>query len=244
MANPYFQFRQFTIYQDQCAMKVTTDGCLFGAWVARELREENKDAQQYLDIGAGTGLLPLMILQQNPGCRIDAIEIDTPAYNQAVRNITAAGRSGSVQLIHGDINTFNPGKKYDCIISNPPFYEKELKGDDTRKNIAHHNEGLLLPDLLKRCRELLKEDGVFYLLLPFKREREARVLLRDSGCTVLKTVLAKPAAHLGYFRILLKAGIGRTTTAAFSSGEICIKDEKGQYTAAFTDLLKDYYLFL
>ncbi|MBI3139009.1 MAG: methyltransferase, partial [Sphingobacteriales bacterium] len=167
MANSYFQFRQFTIYQDQCAMKVTTDGCLFGAWVARELHEENKESQQYLDIGAGTGLLPLMIIQQNPECRFDAIEIDAPAYKQALSNITAAGRGGSVQLVHGDIHSFNPGKKYDCIISNPPFYEKELKGDNTRKNIAHHNEGLLLPDLLKRCGELLKEEGTFYLLLPY-----------------------------------------------------------------------------
>lgn len=225
-------------------MKVTTDGCLFGAWVARELREENKEARQYLDIGAGTGLLPLMILQQNPGCRIDAIEIDAPAYDQAVHNITAAGRSESVQLIHGDINTFNPGKKYDCIISNPPFYERELKGEDTRKNIAHHNEGLLLPDLLKRCRELLKEEGAFYLMLPYKREREIRALLRDNGCTLLKILLAKPAAHLGYFRILLKAEIGGSAEAAGSPEEISIKDEQGQYTAAFTSLLKDYYLFL
>ncbi|MBI3139110.1 MAG: hypothetical protein HYZ15_11030, partial [Sphingobacteriales bacterium] len=77
-----------------------------------------------------------------------------------------------------------------------------------------------------------------------KREREAGVLLRDSGCTVLKTVLAKPAPHLGYFRILLKARFGRSAVAAAPAEEICIKDEKGQYTPAFTSLLKGYYLFL
>src|SRR5688572_25058776 len=138
MPNTYFQFKQFTIHQDRSAMKVTTDACLFGAWCATEINQDNK---RLLDIGTGTGLLSLMIAQKNK-LLIDAVEIEEQAAVQAVENVKASPWKESVHVIHKNIRDFNSEKKYNYIISNPPFYENELSGERMEKNIAHHDAGL------------------------------------------------------------------------------------------------------
>ncbi|HEX5652644.1 MAG TPA: methyltransferase, partial [Chitinophagaceae bacterium] len=131
MANSWFRFKQFTIHQDRCAMKVTTDACLFGAWVTEQILNADKltpitEARKILDIGTGSGLLALMLAQQTAHS-IDALEIDQQAFEQARENIQASSWPDSIAMIHADARTFQPEFHYDIIISNPPFYEKELK---------------------------------------------------------------------------------------------------------------------
>lgn len=244
MANSYFQFKQFTIHQDRAAMKVTTDACLFGAWMAKDIAINQQSNLRCLDIGAGTGLLSLMVAQQNAGCLIDAVEIDKEAAIQASENVDAADKAGQVQVIHNDILQFRPTARYDIIFSNPPFYENELKGENIRKNLAHHNEGLLLPDLFSHLRELLKEDGSFYLLLPFKRVNEIQQLCTANHCNIIDFIVARPAIHLSPFRILVKGGFKGIGSIPVITSEIAVKDEQGNYTPAFSELLKDYYLYL
>src|SRR5258705_11795948 len=106
MSNAYFQFKQFTIHQDRCAMKVTTDACLFGAWVANEVKSEKVKVKNVLDIGTGTGLLSLIYAQKNANIFIDAIEIEKETYEQAKENITASPFADRINLIHGDTKTF------------------------------------------------------------------------------------------------------------------------------------------
>ena len=144
MANSYFQFKQFTIRQDRCAMKVTTDGCLFGAWAAEKINSVTHPdyfgkelvINSCIDIGTGTGLLALMMAQQSK-LFIDTIEIDKDAFEQASENIAASPWAGRIKIIHRDAKGFTSQNKYNVIISNPPFYEKELKGQDAKKNLAH-----------------------------------------------------------------------------------------------------------
>jgi tRNA1Val (adenine37-N6)-methyltransferase len=244
MANSYFQFKQFTIHQDRSAMKVTTDACLFGAWTAKDITTILTPQIHCLDIGTGTGLLSLMVAQQNPGCQIDAVEIDNEAAMQASENIIAADKASQVRVIHNDILHFRPAPKYDIIFSNPPFYENELKGENSRKNLAHHNEGLLLPDLFSHMRELLKDGGCFYLLLPYKRVNEIQQLLTVNQCNIIDFVVARPAIHLPPFRVLVKGGFNGNGTMQAITSEIAVKNEQDEYTPAFRALLKDYYLYL
>ena len=107
-------------------MKVTTDSCFFGAWVARELQKTKSKIQTVLDIGTGTGLLSLLIAQKNE-VEVDALEIDKDAFEQGRENINSSPWKNRVHVFNEDVRCFNPSKKYDCIISNPPFYEKEIE---------------------------------------------------------------------------------------------------------------------
>jgi len=240
MANSYFQFKQFVIHQDNCAMKVTTDGCLFGAYVSHNIPT---NATRMLDIGAGTGLLSLMAAQKNK-LNIDAVELDKSAFEQAVENSTTSPWAERINMVHADARTFKPVHKYDVIASNPPFYEKELKSDNTKKNIAHHNEGLLLTELITIIKQQLLPSGIFYLLLPYKRNDEIKKLMAANGFAIQQLTLIRQSVSHDYFRILLAGKFNTEEPVETMIDEIAIKDKEGSYTPAFTSLLKDYYLHL
>ena len=242
MANTYFQFKQFTIHQDNTAMKVTTDSCLFGS-MAGSLLNENI-IQNVLDIGAGSGLLSLMIAQQYPEAFIDAIEIDDAAANQAVENIQASPWKDQIQVVHTDIKLYKADKKYDLVISNPPFYENELKSPSMRKNIAHHQTHLLPANLVQAICENISESGKFILLLPYKKKDEWLILLKKAGLQAKQIVFVKQTTnHPSYFRMIIQGSAGNDPGKIIESN-IAIKDEHNQYTEAFTLLLKGYYLHL
>ena len=165
-------------------MKVTTDACLFGAWAAREIlgwqsviTPQEPGKRNMLDIGTGTGLLTLMIAQKNPHLIIDSFEIDENAYVQAKENILASSFKNKFYIRHTDILKEPSLREYDIVISNPPFYENELKSGNKLKNIAHHDEGLPLEELLPVIKNCLHSTSKFYLLLPFKRKKEIEMLL-------------------------------------------------------------------
>ena len=248
MANTYFQFKQFIIHQDRCAMKVTTDSCLFGAWVGEKVRPSasygsKPEVLNVLDIGTGTGLLSLMIAQQSCST-IDAIEIDKEAYDQAIENIEASPWADRINIIHGDANKFSDSTQYDVIISNPPFYEKELKSGNNKKNKANHDEGLLLEDLVNIIQRKLKPGGEFYLLLPCKRKDEIQNAFSKNKLAFSNKTLVKQSTQHPYFRIMISGKHQRDKNENFTCTELAIKNELNEYTPEFISLLKDYYLYL
>ena len=241
MPNPYFQFKQFTVYHDRCAMKVTTDSCVFGAWVARELAGEATRTKRVLDIGSGTGLLSMMVAQKNEA-EIDAIEIDKEAAMQSMENIASSPWKERIQVFNKDINLFKTDQKYDRIFSNPPFYENDLSSESRRKNTAHHSEDLTLVQVMEIIARNLKEEGTFFLMLPFRRKEELELLVARNGL-YLNTVLAlRQSLKHGPFRILVR-GSNRSTDTR-NEMLTSIWDEDQQYTDWFAELLKDYYLYL
>ncbi len=243
MANSYFQFKHFVIQQDRCAMKVTTDGCLFGAWVAQRMQGNRLIVDSVLDIGAGTGLLSLMVAQQS-SAKIDAIEIDNDAFEQAKENIANSPWQSRINLIHGDARDLPESQQYDVIISNPPFYQNELKSENDKKNRAHHDEGLLLDDLLTIVQANLKPGGEFYLLLPYKRNEELEKAFVKKRLVISDATMVRQSTQHNFFRILLTGKHSENNKETFITSEIAIKNEKQEYTPAFIKLLKDYYLYL
>jgi tRNA1Val (adenine37-N6)-methyltransferase len=245
MANSYFQFKQFIIYQDRCAMKVTTDACLFGAWTAEEVKRQEvtrqtSDVRRVLDIGTGTGLLSLMLAQKT-NALIDAIEIDHDAFVQANENVSDSPWKDRVKVYRADASQFEFASKYDIIISNPPFYENELKSADAKKNLAHH-DGLSLQQLLKLIRENLSPHGSFFLLLPYKRSEEAEKLIDDSGLSILQKISVRQSLNHDLFRTMIQGA--HESDKEKITAEISIWDEQQQYTPVFIELLKYYYLYL
>ena len=243
MSNSFFRFKQFIIHQDKCAMKVTTDSCLFGAWVAEKVLHSDFSSGNALDIGCGTGLLSLILAQK---CKtdIDAVEIDEESSMQAIENEEACTFKNKISIINADIRNYNAGKKYDVIISNPPFYESELKSFSPKRNTAHHSNDLSLEELLSAIKNNLSGNGLFFLLLPFKREAEIRMLLRNSEMKILEIIFVRQSVKHDYFRIMLMGTISSDDSPETSFDEITICDERQQYTEEFTELLEDYYLHL
>jgi len=225
-------------------MKVTTDACLFGAWVAEEDKSEKIITKNVLDIGTGTGLLSLIYAQKNLLAEIDAMEIDQDAYAQAKENAAASSFAERINIIHDDVKRFTFSEKYDCIISNPPFYEKEISSDNEKKNIAHHHLGLLFEELLGIIKGNLSSSGTFYLLLPFKRSEEIKKIILKEDLYVTKIVFVKQSTKHNYFRIMIAGKLSQEDHPETLIEEISIWDDQQQYKKEFKELLKDYYLYL
>jgi len=224
-------------------MKVTTDACLFGAWVAEEVKSQKLKIKRGLDIGTGTGLLSLMLAQKNPETSILAVEIDKDAAEQAAKNIGASVWKDHVDILKTDVKEFSSLEKFDLIFSNPPFYENELRSETDRKNIAHHSENLTLKELLDIIKTNLNADGNFFLLFPYKRNEEIKRLFKDHQLYIAKILLIRQSIKHDYFRIFIKGNLN-ATEKEIEFDEMSIWDEHQQYTNEFIRLLKDYYLHL
>jgi tRNA1Val (adenine37-N6)-methyltransferase len=244
MANPWFQFKKFMIRHDRSAMKVTTDSCLFGAWTAMQLKQSTNPGKKLLDIGTGTGLLSVMVAQENPEINIDALEIEPDAAAQAVENVNATSWKERINVITGDVRTIDLPGNYDYIISNPPFYQNELTSLNQLRNRAHHGTDLSLDELFSFIREHLDDNGKFFLLLPYKRSRLLQELPGKYDLSVNHMVLIKQSVQHGYFRIMLSGYIGKQPGHEIRIDELTITAEQGEYTQEFRDLLKTYYLHL
>ena len=221
-------------------MKVCTDACLFGAWVASKVNSlqmtVDRKTERVLDIGTGTGLLSLMLAQKSDGW-IDAIEINSSAAQQAEENIQASQWKDQITVHTINILEWK-SELYDLIISNPPFYENDLKSPDTQRNLALHDSGLTLVTLFENVARLLKPNGRFALLLPAHRQKHAVDIAKQHGWTAAETVEVCQTEKHTPFRVMFwfEKGI-----AASEAKRMQIK-ENGVYTEGFVDLLRDYYL--
>ncbi|HSZ24831.1 MAG TPA: methyltransferase [Cytophagaceae bacterium] len=235
MANNYFQFKQFRIDQDNTSMKVCTDSCVFGAWI------KPQDATYMLDIGAGTGLLSLMLAQRSKAF-IDAVEIDEDAAKQAVQNIQRSPWSEKITVYHKSIQSFakHGEKKYDLIISNPPFYTNYLKSEDAKTNIALHNTSLSTEELLQAVTALLVPKGRFIVLLPSYEAELLREVALDFNLYTDTIVKIKDHERANAIREITVFSY----TLEFPKVEELILKKGETYSEDFVTLLKDYYLNL
>ena len=225
-------------------MKVSTDACIFGAAVtemfaAKALPDEDKEIH-YLDIGTGTGLLSLMLAQKTTAF-IDAVEIDSAAYDEASKNFNLSPFKERLSIYNTDILNYRAAKKYEGIICNPPFFEGDLKSADAKKNAAKHDTTLTLQQLLKTSKALLKPDGLLAVLLPFHRLEEFIKEASLLNIFLKEKILLRHTLQHPYFRAIL---ILSKASVSISTKELTIKNSDQQYTPAFINLLKNYYLHL
>ncbi len=245
MPNNYFQFKEFKVTQQSAAMKVTTEGCLFGAWVADYLSvsKNNRPSPFYcLDIGAGTGLLSLMVAQKNEDVFIDAIELVPETAEEARQNVTESKWSEMIRVSTDDVLKFRHecNKQYDFIFSNPPFFEKDLVSIHQARNIAMHSVALNLEELLNSVNMLLSPFGTCAVLIPAVRAKQFIEMAANVGLFVLYTLTIMQTEKHDAFRVFYI--LVREATLPQMS-EMFIKIEN-QYSPSFKKLLKDYYLNL
>jgi len=241
MSNSYFRFKQFTVLQDKCAMKVSTDACLFGAYIASKEQNCGNEKTNMLDIGAGTGLLALMIAQQVKG-QIDAVEIDEKAYGQIKENFQMSQWAPRLSAYLSDVTKMDFDKKYDIIVSNPPFFKNSLKSSDLHKNLAKHSTSLPHATLAEIVSDNLANEGTFYVLLPVEEFVIFEKIAIKINLFPTEIVNIRHYPHSNNSRTIGIFSNVKTSPAA--KANITIKGDKDTYSPEFIKLLKDYYLYL
>ncbi len=231
-----FKFKQFTIHQDRCAMKIGTDGVLLGAWASLE-----NNPNSILDIGAGTGVITLMLAQRSVAKTIDAIEIDENAYEQCVKNFEASPWADRVFCYHAGLDELveDVDGKYDLIVSNPPFYSEEMSSGNLARDKARQNQSLPFDELLISISMLLSSTGVFSTIIPFKEEERFLNLASKVGLFPIRITHVKGNPSSEIKRCLLELSFKQKE---IQYNHLTIEKERHKYTREYIELTKDFYL--
>ena len=232
-----FQFKQFAVEQDRCAMKIGTDGVLLGAWAPIINNPFN-----ILDIGTGTGIIALMLAQRTNAQQIDALEIDEDAYEQSVDNFENSPWSDRLFCFHAGLDEFveEPEDEYDLIISNPPFYSEDYKTENESRDLARFQDAMPFEDLIEAADLLLSENGIFAVIIPFKEENRFLVLAKEFELYPLKITRVKGTPTTDIKRSLL--AFSRKETIDLPVDELIIETARHIYTHEYIELTKEFYL--
>lgn len=232
-----FQFKQFSVEQDRCAMKIGTDGVLLGAWSPIP-----ENIFSVLDVGAGTGIIALMLAQRTNAEQIDALEIDEEAYEQAVENFENSPWSDRLFCFHAGLDEFieEPEDEYDLIISNPPFYTEDYKTESEQRDLARFADAMPFEDLIEAADLLLSENGIFSVIIPYKEEEKFIALAKDFDLFPIKITRVKGTPTTEIKRSLL--AFSRNVLENFPVDELVIETSRHIYTEEYVALTKDFYL--
>ena len=227
-----FRFKQFAVEQEDVAMKVGTDGVLLGAWA------DCNGAKRILDIGTGTGVIALMLAQRNAEAEVQAVEIDETATRRARSNFDLSPWAERLTVEQTAVQEFTPAEKFDLIISNPPYFIDSLLPPDAKRSTARHTHDLSFEELDKAVCRLLADEGRFALILPtveFDRYLAITQLhlvrrcdMHPTSGAATKRVMAEFAKH--------EAADAKHETITIE------QDKRGDYTAEYRALTKDFYL--
>ena len=234
MAKGYFEFKQFTIHQDCCAMKVGTDGTLLGAWASAPT-----GACRILDIGTGTGLIALMMAQRYPEAEVIGIDMDGGAVSQATTNAADSPFSNRIRIVLADIADFSV-EPFDSIVCNPPFFVDSLTCPDSSRTMARHTGSLTYKTLIQSVKRLLKDDGLFSVVVPVDyrsqllSEAALAGLILSRECAIKTTPEKAPKRCLMEFR-------KQPVTLVISTTET-LEIRPGQRSDWYHHLTKDFYL--
>ncbi|MRX63605.1 methyltransferase [Maribacter sp. RZ05] len=238
-----FKFKQFTIKQDRCAMKIGTDGVLLGAWTAI-----NNNTYNILDIGAGTGIIALMLAQRSFAENIEAIELDGDAFEQCTENFENSPWGDRLFCFHAGFDEFvdeyteekpDESELYNLIVSNPPFYKEEVTSGDYARDSARQNTSLPFNELVEGVTKLLTKDGSFSTIIPFKEESQFLNLTRQNGLYPSRITRVKGNSTTDVKRSLLQFSFSEQK---IEINELVIEKERHQYTDDYIALTKDFYL--
>ena len=232
-----FTFKHFRVDQDQCTMKVGTDGVLLGAWAPIEHQPIS-----ILDIGTGTGLIALMLAQRSSAEQIDALEIDENAFEQAVNNFENSPWSDRLFCFHAGLDEFmeEPEDEYDLIVSNPPFYSEDYKTENEQRDLARFQDALPFEDLIEAADLLLSENGILAVIIPFKEETKFIDLAKDFELFPMKITHVKGTPTTEIKRSLI--AFSRTEKTKISIDELIIEITRHNYTEEYIALTSEFYL--
>ena len=232
-----FQFKQFSVNQDQTAMKIGTDGVLLGAWTPID-----NNPKSVLDIGTGTGIIALMLAQRCDTEQIDALEIDENAYEQAVENFEGSTWGDRLFCFHAGLDEFidDPEDEYDLIVSNPPFFSEDYRSANEQRDLARFQEAMPFEELVEAADLLLSENGIFSVIIPFNEEDRFIELCAEVELFPIKVTRVKGTQNTKIVRSLL--AFKRYELSVLTADELVIEISRHEYTPEYISLTKDFYL--
>lgn len=233
MTKSIFQFKQFSVDQEGSAMKINTDGVLLAA------KAKSISPKYILDIGAGTGVIALMLAQRFPEAEVHALEIDKEASACAERNFKNSAFSDRLSLFHTDFQLFAPQNRYDLIVSNPPFFVNSLKNRDRNKTVARHAELGFYESLFSKTLEWLTADGTFQLIWPLISKETSLEKGLLSKWFIQNEINIRSFEHSEVVRVI------STLSKYENAGEVAnfvIYQQKGKYSSEYLKLLKPFFL--
>ncbi|MBR5478263.1 MAG: methyltransferase [Bacteroidaceae bacterium] len=235
MSNSYFQFKQFTIEQSDCAMKVGTDGCLLGGWF------NCSESKRILDIGCGTGLIAIMAAQRCDAL-ITGIEIDSKAALQARINADSSPWGERIEIINGDLLEYATDHSFDTIVSNPPYFVNSLKCDDTSRTLARHSDSLDCRQFFRKCAVLLTENGSVSIVIPCDIMCEWKSAAAEQGLYPTRTTLIKTTPKKAPKRVLIE--FCSNTQGECNESTLILETSPGEYSDDAKRILGNFYLKL
>jgi len=235
MANTWFQFKQFTIYQDKCSHKVGTDSILLGSWVNLD------NVTKAFDIGSGCGILSLMIAQRNPNVKIFGVEIDNDSFNQALVNINQSPWADRISILNTSLQKFGKNRyKYDLIITNPPYFINSLPSPNSNRNIARHAHTLTLHEIIHFTQNHLEPNGRLALIIPTQQFRYFKEIVTIKNFFIYRITKVFPNYNKDSHRMLIECGKEKR---GFEYDELVIEsNQRHVYTKKYAELTKDFYL--
>lgn len=236
-SNKPFRFKEFEVYQDRCAMKIGTAAVLLGSWV-----DVTSNPFSVLDIGAGTGVLALMMAQRTSAEIIDAMEIEPDAYEQCVDNFERSPWNDRLFCYHADFTEFTNemDDQYELIISNPPFFSEATASANLKRDQARRSASLPFEDLLHGVSKLLAPQGQFNTIIPYKEHHNFIALAKKAGLLPFRITFVKGTPDSEIKMVLLSFSFTEILTTI--SSELIIELERHYYTEEYKNLTKDFYL--
>ena len=228
-----FRFKQFSIAQDKCAMKVGTDGTLLGAWV------KANNPQHVLDIGTGTGLIAMMMAQRFKNANIKALEIDIDASQQAAENFQNTKWRNRLFLEHISFQEFQHTASFDLIVSNPPYFENNLKNRDKKRTKARHTDSLSFESLIKGSAKLLSKNGSIAIIIPSRIKYNIEEIAKNYQLHLNRLCWVKGNDRTTIKRALLQFSFWEHP---LDEKTLVVEKERHVYTDKYTELCKDFYL--
>lgn len=233
MSNNYFKFKQFTIFQDGCAMKVGTDGCLLGGWF------DVTGSRNILDIGCGSGLISLMAAQRCDAA-VTGIEIDSEASLQAIENVNNSLWRERIRIINCDMLSYEADALYDTIVSNPPYFVNSLKCDDTSRTLARHSDSLSSSEFFAKCLSLSTDDAKVSIIIPCDIMDEWQRSATESGFYAKRITFVKTTPKKQPKRVMIE--FAKHSCGPAVTNTLVLENSPGEYSEEAKRILRDFYL--
>ncbi|WP_028903700.1 tRNA1(Val) (adenine(37)-N6)-methyltransferase [Prevotella sp. P6B4] len=235
MSKNSFQFKQFTINQEHCAMKVGTDGTLLGAWA-----QAPQGQSRILDIGTGTGLMALMMAQRYPNAIVHGIDIDPDAASQAEENVTNSPFAKRIMINRGDSTKINDSIGYDAIVCNPPYFVDSLTCPQEQRTLARHTVTLNYTSLIQTAKRLLKDNGILSVIIPSENSDDIETTAALEGLFITRICLIKTTPNKLPKRQLVE--IRKIPANHIDFHEEVLEIAPGQRSDWYQQLTKDFYI--